>query len=104
MQTKNICVNILRKTEKQYYSNLEVRKVLDNKKFRKTVKNFFSDKSNNFETITLVKNNLVISDNQKIANIFIKYSDTIVPKLGLAIPGCHICYKWYSGPCSQSST
>ena len=30
---RNICVNILRKTKKQYYSNLEISKAADNKKF-----------------------------------------------------------------------
>ena len=29
---------------------------------------------------------MVISDDQKIADIFIEYFDVIVPKLGLAIP------------------
>ena len=48
--------------------------------------NFFSKKSNNFETITLDENNTVISDNQKIADIFKGYFDTIVPKSGLRIP------------------
>ena len=33
-----------------------------------------------------VENNMVISDDQKIADIFIEYFDVIVPKLGLAIP------------------
>ena len=50
------------------------------------VKNFFFGKSNNLETITLVENNMVISDDQKIACIFIQYFDTILPKLGLGIP------------------
>ena len=61
------------KIKKQYYSNLEVTKVADNKKFKKIVKNFFSDKLNDFEIIALVDDNMVISDEQKIANIFIKY-------------------------------
>lgn len=47
---------------------------------------FFPDKSNNLETITLVENNMIISDNQKITDPFIEYIDTMVPKLGLAIP------------------
>ena len=33
-----------------------------------------------------VENNMVISDDQKIADVFIEYFDVIVPKLGLAIP------------------
>ena len=44
----------------------------------------FSDISSNFEKMTLVE--FVISDNQKTANIFIKYFDTIVPQLGFKIP------------------
>ena len=53
------------------------------------MKNFFFNKSNNYETITLVENNMVISDNQKIADNFIEYFDIIIPKLGLAIPKDH---------------
>ena len=47
--------------------------------------NFFSEKSNKFETTVLVKITIVISEDQKIANIFIEYFDIIVPKLGLAV-------------------
>ena len=39
---RNICVNILRKTKKHYYSNLEVNKVADNKKFWKIGKQTIS--------------------------------------------------------------
>ena len=38
---RNTCVNILFKTKKQCYPKFEVSKVVDNKKFWKTVKNFF---------------------------------------------------------------
>ena len=47
--------------------------------------NFFSEKSNKFETTVLVKITIVISEDQIIANIFIEYFDIIVPKLGLAV-------------------
>ena len=40
------------------------------------LKNFFSQKSNDFETITLIENDMVISDDQKIADIFIEHFDT----------------------------
>ena len=56
-------INALRKTEKAYYSNLNVKDVVDNKKFWKTIKSFFSDKSNNFENISLIENgNLLAYD------------------------------------------
>ena len=80
----NIYVNVFCKTKK-HYSNFEICKVADNKNFWKTMKYFFSNKSNNFGTITLIKNNMAISDDQEIVDIFIEYFDTAVPKLGLAI-------------------
>ena len=43
---RNKCVNVLRKTKKAYYSNLNVKDIVDNKKFWEAVKSFFSDKSN----------------------------------------------------------
>ena len=81
----NIYVNVFCKTKKQYYSNFEVCKVADKIFFWKTMKCFFSNKSNNFGTITLIKNNMVISDDHEIVDIFLEYFDTAVPKLGLAI-------------------
>ena len=68
---RKICVSILHKSKKQYYLNLEASKVANNKKFWKTGQNLFSDKSNNFKTITLVEINMVISDNQKMVDNFI---------------------------------
>ena len=38
---RNKCVSLLRKTKKAYYSNLNVKDIVDNKKFWKTVKIFF---------------------------------------------------------------
>ena len=38
------CVSLLRKTNKEYYSNLDEKNVTDNRKFCKTVKPFLSDK------------------------------------------------------------
>ena len=70
------------KLKKQYYSILDVSKVADNKKFWKTSMNLFSDKLINFETITLPKNIMIISDNKKKANIFVEYFDTTVSILG----------------------
>ena len=38
---RNKCVNLLRQTKKKYYSNLQIKDVVDNKKFWKCVKIFF---------------------------------------------------------------
>ena len=46
---RNTYASLLRKTQKQYYSNFNVKNVVDNKKFWKIVKTFFSDKSSSFK-------------------------------------------------------
>ena len=63
---RNKCVSLLRKTKKAYYSHLNVKDVVDNKKFWKTVKSFFSDKSNNFENISLIENGNLLTDDFEI--------------------------------------
>ena len=45
-------VILLMKTKKAYYPNLNMKNIADYKKFWKTVKGFFSDKSSNFENIS----------------------------------------------------
>ena len=40
---RNYCVNLLKQENKKYYSHLDI-KCLDNKKFWKTIRSFFSDK------------------------------------------------------------
>ena len=47
--------------------------VVDNKKFWKTIKSFFSDKSNNFENISLIENGNLLTDDFEIAETFNKY-------------------------------
>ena len=43
---QNICVNLLRKSERSYFENIGVQLVRDNKKFGKTLRPFFQIKSN----------------------------------------------------------
>ena len=42
---RNYCVNLLKNTKKDFYNNLNVTKVTDNKQFWKTVKPTFTDKT-----------------------------------------------------------
>ena len=41
-QQRNYCVKLLRKTKMEYFQNMDVNKVNDNKMFQKTVKPRFS--------------------------------------------------------------
>ena len=56
------------------------------------MRHFRSHKSNNFEAIALVENDMVISDGQKIVDIFSEYFDTnYSTKIRLRnSKGCHI--------------
>ena len=71
---RNKCVSLLRKIKKAYYSNLNVKDIVDNKKFWKTVRKFFSHKPNNFENISLTENGNLLSDefeiSETLTNIF----------------------------------
>ena len=52
---RNLCVTMVRKAKKNYFNNLNVRNITDNKQFRKAVKSFFSNKVGNNERITLIE-------------------------------------------------
>ena len=41
---RNYCINLLRRTKKKYFANINISSITDNKKFWKTVKPLFSDK------------------------------------------------------------
>ena len=50
---RNLCVKILRKTKREYYQNLIVENVCDNKSFWKVVKPLLSNKIMSSEKITV---------------------------------------------------
>ena len=60
---KNFSTNLLRKTKRNHFSNLNIKKNSDNKTFWKKVKLFISIPTNK---ISLVENNKPISDEQEI--------------------------------------
>ena len=88
---RNKCVSLLRKTKKAYYSNLNVKDIVDNKKFWKTVKSFFSDKSNSFENISLTENGNLLTDDFEVAKTFNKYFQTLRLNLDLKAPSKLLC-------------
>ena len=80
------CVSLLRKTKKAYYPNLNVKNIVDNKKFWKTVKSFFSNKSNSFENMSLIENGNLLTNDLEIAETFNKYFQNLVPNLDFKVP------------------
>lgn len=53
---RNMCAEFLIKAKMNYSSNLNNKCVRNDKKFWKTVKSSLTDKSNNFQRTSLVKN------------------------------------------------
>ena len=64
---RNKSVSLLRKAKKEYFSSLNINKVVDNKSFWKIVKPFVSNKTISSEKIILIDDNELITNEQKVA-------------------------------------
>ena len=84
-QQRNICVTLFRKEKYDYYNNLIVKKITDNKTFWKSIKPFLSDKGPSTQIITLIEKEEIISDDDKVANIFSTFFTNTVKNLDLTI-------------------
>ena len=71
--------------KKAYFENLDTSKITDNNTFWKTIKPMFSKKCVTKESITLVKDDEIVSESQAIAELFNKFFANIVTELNLAI-------------------
>ena len=69
-QQRNYCVNLTRRVKKQYYFNLGITNVTDNKKFWDTIKPSFSNKNASKKKITLIEGETIITDVAKLAATF----------------------------------
>ena len=75
---RNLCLNVLRETKKNFYKAPDEKQVSDSKIFWKNVKPFFSDKGVNLSKITLVEKNAIVVDEEQIANIMLYYFLNII--------------------------
>ena len=80
---RNLCLNLLGKTKKRFYKNLDEKQVSDNKVFWKNAKPFFSDKDVKSSKITLVGKNSNTVDENKFDNIMNNYFTNIIKILKL---------------------
>ena len=69
-QQRHYCVKLLRKTKMEYFQNMGVNKVNDNKIFWKTVKPRFSNKCKTANAIILVEGDMIIKNEKLIADNF----------------------------------
>ena len=62
---KNFCVHLLRKTKKDYFQNLNIRDLSDNRKLWETIKPYFTNKGlNSNELLLKEKGNFVSNKKQ----------------------------------------
>ena len=70
-------------TKTDYFNNIDIKNITDNKRFQTAVKPFFTDKSKTCDNIILNEKNKAIKDGKEIANIFNEYFANIIKKLNL---------------------
>ena len=80
---RNYCVNLLRKSTKEYYETLDLNKIIDNKLFWKTMKPFFSEKCRSNKITTLIDGENIIINDTKIAETMNKCFSNAVEKLDI---------------------
>ena len=80
---RNRCVNLLRKSKKQYFSNIYVKNVTDNKKFCKIIRPKFSNKCKTANTVVLAEDEIILLHKKSIGNIFNNYFTVVTDSLGL---------------------
>ena len=73
---------MVQKAKENYFNNLSVRHITDNKQFWKTVKSFFSSKVDENERITLTEGEKVVYEGREVAETFASYFETTEKKLG----------------------
>ena len=74
LHKETIVLNLWRKTKREYFANIKIKNIADNKKIWQAVKPLFSDKINHRETINLIYNGVTLSNDEEIAETFNKYS------------------------------
>ena len=79
----NLCVTLLWKVKKHYFSNLDPELITDYKKFWKSVKPLFSDKITVKEIINLTENGEILSSDTDIADTFNDYFSNVVQNLNI---------------------
>ena len=78
---KNYCSRLYKKERKNYYANLDLKNVTDNKLFWKTIKPFLSDKGPKCSKITLVQDQNIISEDQQVSETLNNFFKNAVASL-----------------------
>ena len=83
---KNYCSRLYKKERRRYYTNLDVKNIMDNKKFWRAIKPFLSDKGVGRTDITLIEGDKIIQDDSEVANTLNDFFSNAVASLKINIP------------------
>ena len=81
---KNYCNRLYKKERREYYSNLNLNNITDNRKFWRTVKPLFGDKGGAREKIVLVEGDKIVDGDAEVAQTFNDFFDGAVGSLGIS--------------------
>ena len=79
----NFCVNLLRKTNTEYFQKLNVKDLSDNRKFWKTIKPFLSNKGLKCNKLMLKENNQLFTEEKELATVMNTFFVNITESLDL---------------------
>ena len=77
VKQKKYCVSLLRRTKKEYYGNLDSKKVTDNRTFWRTVKPFLSNKYIENEKLILVEKEEIVTNDSSVAKVLNNFFSNI---------------------------
>ena len=83
VKQRNYCVSLLRKTKREYYANLDEKRVCDNKTFWKVVKPMLSNKTKSDEKITLIENDEIVKTDKETAKVLNNFFSNIIKNLDI---------------------
>ena len=76
-----MCVTLLRKSESEYYQNLSVENLCDNKKFWKVVKPLLCNKIMSSKKIALVEGTKILKNDKETAKVLNNFFSVIIQNL-----------------------
>ena len=76
-----MCVTLLRKRKREYYQNLSVKNVYDNKKFWKVFKPLLSNEIMSSEKIALVEVTKILKNDKETAKVLNNFFSTIIQNM-----------------------
>ena len=84
VKQRNLCVTLLRKSERGFFGSLNETYLCDKKKFWGVVKPLLSNKVVYNERVTLVEDDKIIESNENTASILNEFSSNIIATLGIS--------------------